>query len=373
MKKALLLLLAVVAAGMLVACRTTTTAPPGTTSTLSTVTTMNTYENPVFEPVFADPSVIRGDDGSYYAFGTQDYGQWDGSYGTKYVPILRSTDLVSWAYAGSVFTMATRPIWGTANAGIWAPHAVKLGDTYNLYYSLSTWGDPNPGIGVATAAQPLGPWTDHGKLFDSTSIGVNNSIDPDVFVGEDGGVYIVWGSFRGIYGVELTADGLALMNPDTAIDDKILLAGYETSAPWNGATYEGAYVIFANGHYYLFLSSGSCCDGYNSSYNVRVGRSASPLGPYLDHLGRAMTAANRGYQVLTGSAYFAGPGHNSMIEDAAGDWWIAYHAFDLSEPAYLGSTNRRALMIDKIVWNDEGWPSVFGTMPSNRAVVAPTP
>ncbi len=374
MKKTLVFLLLLVTASLLQACGAATTLPPGTTSTstsATTVTTMKTYANPVFEPVLADPSVIQGDDGYYYVFGTQDYGQWNGAYGTKYVPILRSADLVTWEYAGSAFTMATRPIWGTANAGLWAPHVVKLGDVYNLYYSLSTWGDPNPGIGVATAVSPLGPWTDHGKLFDSNSIGVNNSIDPDVFVGADGHVYMVWGSFRGIYGVELTSDGLALQNPETAFDDKVLLAGYETSAPWNGSTYEGAYVIFENDYYYLFLSSGSCCDGYNSSYNVKVGRSASPLGPYVDHLGRAMTAGNRGYQVLIGSAYFAGPGHNSLVQDEAGDWWIVYHAFDLSEPAYLGSTNRRSLMIDAIVWSDEGWPSVFGTMPSNRAVLAP--
>ncbi|MCK7488058.1 MAG: hypothetical protein MZU97_23140 [Bacillus subtilis] len=50
---------------------------------------------------------------------------------------------------------------------------------------------------------------DHGKLFDSNSIGVNNSIDSTVFVVDDR-VYMIWGSFRGLYGVELTADGLAL-------------------------------------------------------------------------------------------------------------------------------------------------------------------
>ncbi|HAV19850.1 MAG TPA: arabinan endo-1,5-alpha-L-arabinosidase, partial [Firmicutes bacterium] len=31
-----------------------------------------TFNNPVWEPVLADPSIIRGDDGTFYAFGTQD-------------------------------------------------------------------------------------------------------------------------------------------------------------------------------------------------------------------------------------------------------------------------------------------------------------
>ena len=34
------------------------------------------YENPVWEPVLADPAIIRGDDGIFYAYGTQDNALW---------------------------------------------------------------------------------------------------------------------------------------------------------------------------------------------------------------------------------------------------------------------------------------------------------
>ena len=44
---------------------------------------------------------------------------------------------------------------------------MQIGDKLLLYYSLSVWDDPNPGIGVASADHPEGPWTDHGKLFTS--------------------------------------------------------------------------------------------------------------------------------------------------------------------------------------------------------------
>ena len=47
------------------------------------------------------------------------------------------------------------------------------------------------------------------KLFTSLEIGVNNSIDAMVYQ-EDGRVYMLWGSFRGNYIVELTEDGLGL-------------------------------------------------------------------------------------------------------------------------------------------------------------------
>ena len=323
----------------------------------------NTYLNPVFEPVLADPTIIEHD-GTYYVYGTQDYGQWGDEYGVRHIPILASENLVDWRYAGSAFTLADRPIWGTPNAGLWAPDIVKIGDTFNLYYSLSTWGDPNPGIGVATAEHPLGPWTDHGPVLKSLDIGVNNSIDPVVFEAE-GNVYMIWGSFRGIYGVELTNDGLSLKDGANAANTKILLAGLDTNTPWNGATYEAPYILYKDQYYYMFLSSGSCCNGHESTYNVRVVRATSPMGPYYDHDARDALGTYRGYQVLIGSGFFAGPGHNAIIQDKAGDYWIIYHAFARDETPSYGNSPRRSLMIDLLIWDENGWPSVQTTMPSN--------
>lgn len=331
----------------------------------------NSYTNPVFEPILADPAIIRGDDGLFYVYGTEDYGKWtEYQVGVRSIPILKSSNLINWEYAGSVFNEQTRPKWGTPGAGIWAPDIVKIGDKYNLYYSLSTWGDPNPGIGVATSEHPLGPWTDHGKLFDSLSIGVNNSIDPAVFTYE-GRVYLIWGSFRGLYGVELTSDGLALKDGENAYKTKVHIAGLDTSTPWNGKTYEGAYVIKKGDYFYLFVSSGTCCEGHNSTYHVRVGRSTSPLGPYVDHLGLPMTGESRGYQVLVRGTRFVGPGHNSIIVDDAGDYWIVYHAYDKLQPEKFNNTMRRSLMIDKLMWNDEGWPRVEGMIPSETPKQVP--
>lgn len=75
---------------------------------------------------------------------------------------------------------------------------------------MSTWGGEwTCGIGVATSDSPQGPFEDHGMLFRSNEIGVRNSIDP--FYIEDGGKkYLFFGSFHGIYAVELSDDGLSL-------------------------------------------------------------------------------------------------------------------------------------------------------------------
>lgn len=358
MKKMTILSMIIFSIIMLIGCQKSDPKPEPTT-----------YKNPVFEPVLADPSIIYYE-GVYYVYGTQDYGQWGEEYGVKYGPILSSTNLIDWTYAGSVFQPANRPFWGTPNAGIWAPDIVKIGSTFNYYYSLSTWGDPDPGIGVATASHPLGPWQDHGPILRSLSIGVNNSIDPVVFEAE-GKVYMIWGSFRGIYGVELTSDGLSLKDGENASQTKVLLAGLDTSTNWNAATYEAPYILQKDGYYYMFLSSGTCCNGHQSTYNVRVVRSTSPMGPYIDHMSRSALGTYRGYQVLMGSSYFAGPGHNSIIQDKVGDYYIVYHAFDTSQSPSYGNSPRRSLLIDLLSWNEDGWPQTLGAMPSNNSRVTP--
>ena len=84
----------------------------------------------------ADPAVIA-DDGTYYAYGTQDNALWGDYFGVRYTPILSSTNLVDWEYRDQAFKPATMPTWRKLQV-LWAPDIVKIG-TYNLYYSLSAW------------------------------------------------------------------------------------------------------------------------------------------------------------------------------------------------------------------------------------------
>ena len=335
------------------------------------------YSNPVYSPVFADPCVIEYE-GKYYAYATEDYGEWkpsddplENESNKKIVPILESDDLVHWYFKNAAFASLGKPSWGTIGANVWAPDVVQIGDTFVMYYALSTWGDPDPGIGIATAEHPLGPWTDQGKLFTSTEIGVNNSIDPAVFRGQDGKLYMIWGSFRGLYGVELTDDGLALQGGlEYARDNKTLVAGLDTSQAFNLATYEAPYIVYKDGYYYLFVSSGSCCEGKSSTYHVRVGRSENPLGPYYDDQGRDMKGENRGAIVVQASEDFVGVGHTAVIQDDAGNWYILYHGYDTQEYETFGNTNRRSLLIDKLDWSGD-FPETEGKVAGRSGMPVP--
>lgn len=314
----------------------------------------NAYMNPTyFGPHGADPHIIRHEN-SFYIYVTGGH-------------IIKSDNMVNWEIVGNLFP-ESHPNWGTRGAGIWAPDIVKIGDKFMVYYSHSTWGDPNPGIGVMSADHPEGPWIDHGKLFNSEEIGVPNSIDANVFV-EDQNVYIIWGSFKGMYMTELTSDGLSLKNGvEYAKNNKVHIAGFPANNTHNSRTYEGAYIIKKEDYYYLFLSTGDCCpqDAFTSSYNVVVSRSKNITGPYVDHLDRDMRGQNLGFSVVDGfidhfgrSAF--GPGHNSIIVDDNNDFWIVYHSYFSDDGL---KHNSRQIAIDKLLWDENDWPYVYDRKPS---------
>ena len=307
-----------------------------------------TYMNPVFVPDFADPTVIKADDGWYYAYGTEN--TWtDGVH--HVVPIIKSKNLTQWQFVADAFK--TRPAWKN-NGGIWAPDVSYINGKYYMFYSYSTWGDSNPGIGLAIAELPQGPFVDQGKLFDSESIGVLNSIDPYFMQsGSDATLqsYLFWGSFHGIYGIELHADLKSIKG------SKFKIAGNAFEAP---------YIKEKNGKFYFFGSVGSCCNGANSHYRIGIAISDNIRGPYKDKSGAGILADGfEGSLFLAGNASdgWVGPGHNSkIVADDAGTDYLFYHAVQVSVPYLPGGATRRPLMLDKISWINN-WPEILGSVP----------
>ncbi|MCR4562399.1 MAG: family 43 glycosylhydrolase [Bacilli bacterium] len=338
-RKTIALLLAM---GALVGCSVNPTpAVSSTTSEESSSQEIMKYRNPLIYADCPDPSAVR-DGNSIYIFGTAGrvYKIDDFEFGPYQLPdVLRSE------------------AWGASAANIWAPDVYKIGDTWNYYYSNSVWGgEDTAGIGVMTSTSLDGPWIDRGKIFTSDEIGVYNSIDP-VVIEDNGHIYMAWGSFRGIFIIELNEDGTALKNPATAKDDKVLIAGIVGG--WNGGTYEGSYIRKIGEYFYYFGSQGTCCAGANSSYHVKVARSKSIFGPYVDSKGVDMLGENRGELVVKGDQNVAGPGHMSLIEDDNHDWWMFYHGYDKSNPAA-----GRLVFMDKLLWDDNGFPYTVSRRPS---------
>ena len=63
-----------------------------------------------------------------------------------------------------------------------------------------------------------------------------------------------------------------------------------------------------NGWYYLLGTHGTCCDGPNSTYNIVVGRSKNPTGPFLDNMGRDMMKGG-GKMLIAAGNRKTGAGH----------------------------------------------------------------
>ncbi|MDR1866002.1 MAG: family 43 glycosylhydrolase [Bacteroidales bacterium] len=295
------------------------------------------YRNPVIGRSAPDPTVIRAENGIFYLYSTEDI---------RNVPIYKSSDLVEWQLTGTAFTAETRPRF-EPRGGIWAPDINLINGKYVMYYSMSVWGGEwTCGIGVAVADSPEGHFTDMGMLFRSNTIGVQNSIDP-FYIEDAGKKYLFWGSFSGIYGIELSDDGRRIR--EGASKQQIA-----------GTAYEGAYIHQRGKYYYLFASVGTCCEGLKSTYTTVAGRSENLWGPYTDKQGGKMTD-NRHETVIRKNEFFVGVGHNSeIVRDDNGDDWILYHGVNVSAP------KGRCVLLDRIIWEND-WPSVAGDSPSATA------
>lgn len=293
------------------------------------------YSNPVINRSLPDPTIIKAQDGYFYLYATENI---------RNTPIYKSKNLVDWTFVGTAFTDATRPTF-EPKGGLWAPDIEYINGQYVLYYSMSVWGGEwTCGIGVAVASKPEGPFVDKGMLFRSNEIGAQNSID-QFYIEENGSKYLFWGSFRGIYAIELSEDGLSLKKGA----EKKQIAG---------TAFEGTYIHKRGNYYYLFASIGTCCEGVNSTYQLVVGRSQSLFGPYFDKTGKNMM--DNGYSLVIGSnSRFVGNGHCSeIVQDDNGNDWIFYHGIDTKNP------KGRVLMLDQIKWDKDGWPYVENLEPS---------
>ena len=316
----------------------------------------STYSNPVsivdqdknaYTNGVADPTVVRGEDGYLYCVGTSRI-------------MLRSEDGCNWEVVSN--NIIEYPRWGSqyssSSYGVWAPDLVKVKDKWIYYYSLSGWGSPI-GIGYAVADNISGPYTDKGKLFTGEEMGVLNCIDAQVIVDDDNKVYMTVGSFQGNWLIELTEDGMECLNGiEYQKENKTLIAGKVSQ--WDGSQYEGGYIIKKGEWYYYFGSSGNCCEGKDSTYLVRVGKSKSIKGPYIDSNKKMLTmsgaGANHGNLVVwagTNNPDYVGPGHNSIYVDEAGDYWIYYHAYSSTD-----NWVTRHLFMDKLEWDENGFPYV---------------
>jgi len=263
------------------------------------------------------------------------------------IPLAVSADLGRWELAGQVFT--TNPPWTSeripGSSDLWAPDLVLRGGEWRLYYSVSTFGSNRSAIGLAVNKHlnpdnPSVGWEDRGPVFESFSTDDYNAIDPQIASG-GASDWLVFGSFWG--GIKMIP-----LNPDgTAAPDSLMVP--LASRPEAPHAIEGAYIFRHGGKFYLFVSFDFCCRGKRSTYHIRVGRSDSFAGPYVDLDGKPLLEGG-GTLVKTDDDRDLGPGHNSILV-TGGKEYLVYHVYD---GRYGGAPRLR---IEELRWDQAGWPT----------------
>ena len=299
-------------------------------------------QNPVLDMNFADPTVITGHDGKYYAYATNS--GHDGK--TFHIQVAVSDDLKKWDLSGDA--LPEKPSW--ASHDFWAPHVLydKALKKYIMFYS----GESTDTLigkcqGVAFSDSPLGPFTDKGEPLLCGEGFVN--IDPMAIIDPATNKKLLyWGSgFKPIKVQELSDDWKSFKKGSTAKD--LVPPGKEKDYT---RLLEGAWISFHDGYYYLYYSGDNCC-GDKASYAVMVARSKKSMGPFT-RLGEANGTGNS--VVLEKDEMWNAPGHNSIIRDKDGREWIVYHAIKRSQP------KAGRVMCIKPVSYQNGWPAVGKTM-----------
>ncbi len=306
-----------------------------------------------------DPAIFKDGD-MYYAFST------DASIGDVHtcgIQIRKSKDLITWEYAGTAFedyekdcvpAIKHAKLNIAAHNGLWAPDVVKVGETYRMYYSASTFGQSRSAIGLATSTNVEGPYTDQGIVIKSDAGALNgpNCIDPAIVRDREGQLYMSYGSFSG--GIFMVA-----LDNETGFTQK----GFEPVriAGSRGAAIEASAIIYLEetDYFYLFVSYGSL----SSDYNIRVARSKEITGPYLDATGMDMRSLGLGNQERVGTKLIGGfrwrlspkdlgvmaPGHNSVLVD--GDkLFLVHHMRTYALPDYWFAMQVRQMAINRFGW-----------------------
>ena len=348
-----------------------------------------------------DPSVIEND-GTYYIFGS-------------HLAAAKSTDLLNWEMISSLSANSAvneSPLfdfnytseiaegiqWTDGFTGNWAADVVKAPNgKFWFYYNHCAQDNPDTPdvfdevcwnrsyLGLAEADNIEGPYKNKGVFLrsgyrndeefaqyslDNGQTTWNgavdpNAIDPAAFYDKDGQLWMVYGSYSG--GIFALA-----MDEETGMPDaeqgygKHLVGG-------DFRAIEGAFAMYSpeSDYYYLFYSVAGF--DVNGGYNIRVARSKTPDGPYLDTAGNDIATVGGleiGEKLLGGFEYtqelgetspawgYQSPGHNSAhYDEATGRHLLITHTrFPQTSTPFPTASEAHQVRVHEMFINSLGWP-----------------
>lgn len=275
-----------------------------------------TYVNPVIYADYSDPDVMRVGDTFYMTASS-----FQAAPG---LPILTSKDLVNWTIANYALD-AVPPVdvysLPQHGKGVWAPSIRHHDGQFYIY-----WGDPDFGIFMVKASDPLGKWSEPVLVK-----GGKGMIDPCPLWDDDGKAYLVngWAASRSKMNSvltvwEMTPDGTSLTGAPVLV--------YDGNKDGNH-TAEGPKFYKNAGKYYILCPAGGVASGWQLAL-----RSDSPFGPYESR--RVMSQ---------GKTDINGPHQGGLVDAPDGTSWFLH--FQESQPY------GRVIHLNPVAWKD-GWPEM---------------
>lgn len=301
------------------------------------------HAGPVFSEYFADPFVLRTDDGTYYAYGTPGP---DELAGERRFRVLASRDLVHWSVVGRALVVPP----ALRASAFWAPEVAHRDGVYHLFYSAGGAEGEGHRIRVAHARAPAGPFEDAGcEVVPDEPFSIDASPFRDPRTGR-WWLFFVKDFFdervgSGIAVAALADDMRHIVGPVRTIrradaDWQIFGRGRE----WYGRrwdawyTVEGPCVVHRGGRFWLFYSGGLWKGG---DYGVDWAVGDAVDGPYVG------AAPADGARLLRATPDRCGPGHNCVVTAPDGTDVLVYHAWD---PDFTA----RRMYVAPLAWSGAG-------------------
>jgi len=273
------------------------------------------FTNPVIHSDYSDPDVIRSGDDYYMVASSFNC--------VPGLPLLHSTDLVSWQLIGYALDRLQPEEYYSSvrhGGGVWAPCIRTHNGEFYIFYP-----DPDHGIFMIKASDPEGPWSDPVTVMKGRGL-----IDPTPLWDDDGSAYLAYafaGSRAGVKSMLM----VIRMKPDgTGItgDPVMVFDGHDENP-----TVEGPKFYKRNGWYYIFAPAGGVTHGWQLAL-----RSKSVFGPY-----EARKVMHQGNTSVNG------PHQGAWVTTGTGeDWFIHFQ----DKGAY-----GRIVHLQPMEWVDD-WPVI---------------
>ncbi len=285
---------------------------------LACLPAMNLWaQNPIIcDRYTPDPApYVHGD--TLYLFVDHDEDVTLNGYFTMKDWLLYSTvDMVNWTYRGTPLTSATFSKWAKQDNDCWASQCIERNGKWYWYVTATIKDQAYPGIGVAVADNPAGPYKDPiGKPLVQGWF----KIDPSVFIDDNGQAYLFYGNNM-LWYAKLSKSMTSLTSNEIEVKTKDEKAfgpykGYNDDGSPKTNFEEASWIYKRGNKYFLEYAAGGVPEHWAYSTADKI------TGPWT-YQGKVMGLADNSFTIHGGSVEYKGHHylfyHNGKLPDGGG-------------------------------------------------------